>query len=130
MILAVLNMKYVKTLKPNEIILAGTNIQGKHGKGLALYARQHFGLKLGHSRGLCGQAYGIVTKDLTKGLCSIPLGEINSQIRELNSYTHNHPHLTFYLTPIGSGLAGYKLEDIEALFDKYNWGSNCIFTWR
>lgn len=61
----------ITDLKPNEVILVGTNTKGIHGKGLAKLAKDKFGLLPGISKGLCGQCYGIVTKDLAKGLRSI-----------------------------------------------------------
>lgn len=113
----------ITSLKPNEIILVGTNTKGRHG---ALTARKKFGLKLGHSEGLCGQSYCIVTKDLSKGLRSIPLKDIESQIKEFNTFTKEND-FTFYITKIGYGLGGYRDSKILPLFQKFDWPDNVVF---
>jgi len=56
----------ITELKDNQIFVFGSNIQGRHGKGAALLAKQKFGAIYGKDRGLQGQSYAIVTKDLTQ----------------------------------------------------------------
>jgi len=119
----------IQSLKDNEVILVGTNTEGRHGKGLARQALLMFGLKYGHSKGMCGKCYCIVTKDLRKGKRSISLEEIEEQLEKFYLFVKDNPQLIFYLTPIGSGLGGYSIEEIELIFDKFKWPSNCVH-WR
>ena len=56
--------KVIKGLKENEVFVFGSNKQGRHGKGAALTARTKFGAIYGQARGLQGQSYAIVTKEL------------------------------------------------------------------
>lgn len=53
----------IKELKENEIFIMGTNPSGVHGAGAAK-AGMRFGAKYGIGRGLVGQTYGLITKNL------------------------------------------------------------------
>jgi hypothetical protein len=55
----------IQSLKSNEIFVFGSNTLGRHGAGAAKQAMK-FGAKYGQARGLQGQTYAIVTKDLAK----------------------------------------------------------------
>lgn len=114
----------ISKLEPNERILVGTNTEGRHGAGLAKFARSRFGLEYGHSEGPCGQCYCIVTKDLKLGKRSISLERIESQLVVFNEFCKNNPDLIFYLTLIGTNLAGYSKEEIIDIFNKFVWPSN------
>ena len=46
----------------------------------------------------------------------LPLPEIAANIRELYACAVAHPHLTFLVTPVGCGLAGYAVGEIAELF--------------
>lgn len=46
-----------------EIFVFGSNLAGRHGKGAALYARQHYGAIYGQGVGRQGNSYAIPTKD-------------------------------------------------------------------
>ena len=56
------------------------------------------------------------------------LQEIANSVHTFLEYARNHPDLTFKVTEIGCGLAGYSPEEIAPIF----WGapSNCLFTHR
>lgn len=92
---------------------------GRHGKGAALYARQHYGATYGNgigmqSRGPKGSSYAIPTKD--HNLKTLPLEDIKKCVHFFLDFAIEHPDLTFHVTPIGCGLAGYKPEQILPLF--------------
>ena len=110
----------ITLLKPNEIILVGTNPEGRHGKGLALVCKEKFGLTLGKSLGLIGQCYGIITKELRKDHKQITLLDIDKQVFVFIEFTKQHPELTFYVTKIGCGLAGFDYRNIALMF------KNCL----
>ena len=115
-------MKYTPTnivhLEANQIMVFGSNTEGRHGKGAALQAMK-FGAIYGRSRGRQGQTYAIITKDLSKGYKSIPLSYIEEQLNELAIYAEEHPELEFLLTPIGTGLGGYKVEQIRTILPEF-----------
>lgn len=100
----------VTTLKPNQIFVFGSNLAGRHGKGAALYARQHFGAIYGQGVGRQGQCYAIPTKD--SRIKTLPLTVIKVYVDEFLDYAEQHKDLEFLLTPIGTGLAGYSLNDL------------------
>lgn len=100
----------------DKIFVFGSNTEGKHGKGAALYAKQYCGAIYGQSKGLQGNSYAIITKDLKKGLRSVSIDFIKNQINEFIEFANNRPHLEFYVTEIGCGLAGFKISEIAPLF--------------
>lgn len=107
-------------LKENEIFVFGSNTEGRHGKGAALVAKNKFGAKQGQSKGLQGQSYAIITKDLSKGEKSISLDEIGEQFADLFEYANNTPKKKFYVTKLGSALAGYTIEEIKTQIQQVN----------
>lgn len=120
----------IKKLKSNQICVVGTNSQSIHGAGAALWAKLNAGLKLGHSRGLCGQSYGIVTKDLTRAFHpSISINEIVSQLKELSIFAEHHPEKEFliFYSGIGYNLNGYTPQEMADMFSTITWPENVIF---
>lgn len=97
-----------------EIFIFGSNLLGIHGKGAALYARQYCGAIYGQGNGRQGNSYAIPTKD--GRLNPLPLSGIQSYVDEFLIFSETHPELTFRLTPIGTGLAGYKHSQIAPMF--------------
>ena len=111
----------------NEIFVFGSNLAGCHGKGAALYARNNLGAQYGVGRGRTGNAYAIPTKD--EKLKTLPLSSIQRSINQFIIYAENNPNLTFYITPVGCGLAGYSKHQIKPMFAEMP--KNCRFaeTW-
>ena len=103
----------VHKLQANEVFVFGSNEQGRHGKGAARDALK-FGAVYGTGRGLQGQTYALPTKSTPYK--PLPLSEIAANIRELYACAVAHPHLTFLVTPVGCGLAGYEVREIAELF--------------
>jgi hypothetical protein len=110
----------------NHIFVFGSNTEGRHGKGAALYARQNYGAIYGQAEGLQGNSYAIITKDLSKGRRSIPLYEIGKQLNSLMNFANINQHLTFFITKIGTNNAGYTNNEIKNLMDHIEWPGNCI----
>lgn len=96
------------------VFVFGSNLAGRHGKGAALWAKQHRGAIDGQEIGPQGNSYAIPTKDAK--LRTLALGEIAIYVRMFRAYARIHPELTFQLTPIGCGLAGYRPEQIAPMF--------------
>lgn len=98
-----------------EIFVFGSNLAGRHGKGAALFARQHHGAIYGKGIGLQGNSYAIPTKD--ERLRTLHLDAIAAYVAMFLEEALSRPDLTFKVTPIGRGLAGYKPEQIAWMFD-------------
>jgi len=108
---------------PRPIFVAGSNLAGRHGKGAALEARLRWGAVYGVGRGRSGHAYLLPTKDYT--LRPLPLEKIKENVLEFKAYVEQNPELTFLVTRVGCGLAGYKDEQIAPMFREFP--NNCSF---
>lgn len=98
----------------NEVFVFGSNYDGRHGKGAAAQARK-WGAKNGQGSGLMGRTYGIPTKgyDLSRAL---PLRDIRREVDAFIAFAAANPDLTFLVTEIGCGLAGYSVDQIAPMF--------------
>jgi hypothetical protein len=96
------------------IFVFGSNLAGRHGKGAALHAAQLYGAVRGVGIGRTGDAYAIPTKDHT--INTLPLSVIRRHVAIFVAYAVANPHLTFNVTAIGTGLAGYTHEQIAPMF--------------
>jgi hypothetical protein len=105
----------LQSLPPNNILVFGSNKRGAHGKGAAKTALDRFGAIYGQAEGLQGQAYAIPTKDQFIRN-RLPVVEIGKSVDRLLAFAASRPDLTFWVTEIGCGLAGYRPEDIAPLF--------------
>lgn len=97
-----------------EIFTFGSNLAGRHGKGAALAAVREYGAVYGIAEGLRGCSYAIPTKD--EKLRPLPLERIKHFVNRFLGVTRIRNDLTFRLTPIGCGLAGYSPEQIGPMF--------------
>lgn len=98
----------------HEVLVFGSNLAGIHGKGSALYAKQHYGAKLGVGVGPTGNAYAIPTKD--ESLRTLPLSVIRGHVKDFLIYASVRRKLRFRVLAIGTGLAGYTHEQIAPMF--------------
>ena len=105
-----------------EIFVFGSNEAGYHGGGAARIAYKIYGAKCGMGTGLVGQTYAIPTKD--SAINSLPLDVIKLNINKFIKFTLNNPDLSFFVTGVGTGLAGYSAEEIAPLFTG---AINCSF---
>ena len=72
-------------------------------------AYEKFGAIWGNGVGLQGQCYAIPT--MQGGVETI-----RPYVDEFIAFAKEHKELTFLVTPIGCGIAGFKAEDIAPLF--------------
>ena len=100
---------FITELKENEIFVFGSNLQGMHGGGAARLAYEKFGAIWGQGVGLQGQCYGIPT--MHGGVEAI-----KPYVDEFIEFAKSHPELTFLVTRIGCGIAGFRDEEIAPLF--------------
>lgn len=114
-------------LPPNILFVAGSNLSGFHGAGAAKTANQNFGAVYYQSTGRSGKSYLIPTKGaMVNGYLPIlSLEQIKGYVDDFIQYTLNNPDLAFYVTPIGTGLAGYKHQQIAPMFKG---AINCWFS--
>jgi hypothetical protein len=97
-----------------NIFVFGSNLAGRHGKGAAKTALERYGAIYGQGIGLQGRSYALPTKDAK--LNPLPLVEIQRHVSIFLGFADAHPDLTFQVTKIGCGLAGYAEEQIAPLF--------------
>ncbi len=99
----------ISELKDNEIFVFGSNLAGHHGGGAARLAYNRFGAVWGQGVGLQGQAYAIPT--MQGGVETI-----KPYVDQFVEFATCHPELTFLVTRIGCGIAGFRDEEIAPLF--------------
>lgn len=92
-----------------DIFVFGSNLQGRHAGGAARIALGRFGAILGQGVGLQGNSYAIPT--MQGGVDTI-----KPYTDEFIQFAKEHPELTFYVTKIGCGIAGFTFEEIAPLF--------------
>lgn len=100
---------FITTLKDGEVFVFGSNKEGMHGGGAARVAYQKFGAKWGEGVGMTGRCYAIPTMDGS-------LDIIRGYVDDFTEYARSHPELTFLVTRIGCGIAGWTDEQIAPLF--------------
>lgn len=99
----------ITELNPNEIFVFGSNLAGRHGGGAARIAYKEFGAIMGQGIGLQGQSYAIPT--MQGGTETI-----KPYVDEFIEFAKLHKELTFLVTRIGCGIAGFHDENIAPLF--------------
>lgn len=126
-------MKYwrgssITSLKPNQVFVFGSNPEGRHGAGAAKVAMR-FGAKYGIGRGLQGQTYALITKNLKPyskcrvsgftyvdaGERSLTLDQIRYNVKELYDVAKTRPELEFlvaYTHSVHPSLCGYDTETL------------------
>lgn len=111
----------ITELKMNEIFVFGSNLAGAHGGGAARLAYNRFGAIWGQGVGLQGQSYAIPT--MQGGVETI-----KPYVDEFIRFAQTRSDLKFYVTQIGCGIAGFKVEDIAPLFSKAYYISNVFLS--
>lgn len=100
---------WIEDLQEGQIFVFGSNEAGHHDGGAARIALEKFGAAYGQGRGLQGRSYAIPTM-------AGSLGAIARDVDEFIMFADSHPDLTFLVTRIGCGIAGWRDEDIAPLF--------------
>ena len=101
--------EFITKLQPGEIFVFGSNLKGLHYGGAARAAYDNFGAEWGVGVGLTGQTYAIPT--MQGGVETI-----KPYTDEFIAFAGEHPELTFLVTPIGCGIAGFDEKQIAPLF--------------
>jgi hypothetical protein len=103
--------EFITELQPGEIFVFGSNLSGMHGGGAAYIAYRKFGAIMGQGVGLQGQSYAIPT--MQGGVETI-----RPYVDEFIAFAKEHPELTFLVTRIGCGIAGFDDDEISPLFEQ------------
>ena len=98
----------IATLGKNEIFVFGSNIHGAHGGGAAWYAHKNFGAEWGVGEGLTGRTYALPTMEGEDSL--------KHAVERFIACAKEHPELTFLVTAVGCGIAGYTPNVVAPLF--------------
>lgn len=110
---------HIDKLQPGEIFVFGSNLLGMHAGGAARAAYYKFGAVMGQGVGLQGQSYAIPT--MQGGVETI-----KPYVDEFIDFARQHPELTFLVTRIGCGIAGFRDEEIAPLFAEAHQLSNVV----
>lgn len=100
-------------LYPSIYFVFGSNLAGRHGAGAALHAAIEYGAVKGVGEGTMGRCYALPTKG--RMLEVLPLSTIEKHVgifKDVVAATDR----CWYVTPVGTGLAGYKHEQIAPMF--------------
>lgn len=100
---------FITELMEGEIFVYGSNLQGFHHGGAARIAYEKFGAVWGEGVGHHGKTYAIPT--MQGGVETI-----RPYVDVFIEYAKGHPELTFLVTRIGCGIAGFKDEQMAPLF--------------
>ena len=111
--------EFITELQPNEIFVFGSNLKGMHGGGAAYIAYRKFGAIMGQGVGLQGKSYAIPT--MQGGVETI-----RPYVDEFIWFAKQHPELTFLVTRIGCGIAGFTDDEISPLFKEAHEVENIV----
>jgi len=106
----------ITELQSNEIFVFGSNRNGAHMGGAARIAYENFEATWGESEGLTGRSYAIPTLD--ENMEKVSEGALEASIDKFIDFVLNNQQLTFYLTKIGCGIAGWDIEEVKRIFWK------------
>lgn len=108
----------INELKENEVFVFGSNLNGNHLGGAAKTAYERFGAIWGNGNGIQGighdfKSYAFPTLDTE--MKKLPLENIKQSFENLIKVANLCSEKTFYLTPVGQGIAGFSKEEIESV---------------
>lgn len=110
------------------VFVIGSNLPGYHGAGAAKYAKEHYGAMTGIGVGHVRNSYAIPTKDCK--LRTLPKVIVQTYVNQFLVYARlcycmPKNDLTFHVTRIGCGLAGFTDQEIAPMFSDAS--PNCQF---
>lgn len=119
----------ITSLKPNEVFVFGSNDRGNHGLGAALTAKTKFGAINKEPSGPQGQSFAVRTKMYQNNrlLKYTDLTEDNKKIMDkmtvldlalLREEALKNPNKKYYVTEIGTKLAGRTVEQMKMFFSR------------
>lgn len=108
----------ITSLDDKEVFCFGSNESGFHGAGAARQAHIEFGalykMGLGYYECSKGRTFAIPTKDWD--IKQLDKERVSFYIDRFIAFAESNPQLTFLVTNIGCGLAGYTPQEIAPMF--------------
>lgn len=101
----------ITSLEKDEVFVFGSNKDGQHSGGASAMAVAKFGAIMGQAEGLQGQSYAITTDGLSEET-------MYKSIDRFCDFAKDHPDLTFLVTAVGCGSAGYTPYVVAPMFRK------------
>lgn len=108
------SLVYLPENKYKHVFVFGSNLLGKHFGGAAAVAKYLYDAQSGVAQGPTGNCYAIPTMD--SSFQPLELLVIGGFVMEFKKEAAANPDVTYHLTPIGCGIAGYKPYDIAPMF--------------
>lgn len=105
---------YLPTIRYKHVFVFGSNLRGAHIGGAASVAKYLYLAQDGVAQGPTGNSYAIPTIDVN--FEPLKIIYIAGFVKEFKKEAALNPNVTYHLTPIGCGIAGYKPSDIAPLF--------------
>ena len=105
-----------RLIPPEPVMVFGSNLRGRHGRGGALHARRYYGAEEGVGEGPTGNAYALPTKGSRLEL--LPLDTVLDNLDRFLAHARANPTTTFQLTRVGCGLAGQGPEHEAAIRER------------
>lgn len=103
---------HIFSLRPNQVFVFGTDKRGSQKYGAAGMAAKKFGAKIGIIEGATGFCYALPTKGFT-------IEDLQNAVSRFKDYVDNNPQLTYLVTPVGCGHAGFYVNEVSALFKDF-----------
>lgn len=75
-----------------------------------------FGVSKGLMVGTAGMSYGITTIEVAGKRRIQPLSAISDEVKQFTEFARTNENLVFYVTELGTNLAGYTVPEIAPLF--------------
>lgn len=100
------------------VFVFGSNTDGRHGAGAALYAKRSYGAVEGVGEGRTGNAFAIPTRGWHRNrLYDLPLMDIHTSVHKFINYANDNPATVFLVTRIACGHAGRRDREIAPFFE-------------
>lgn len=105
---------FITVLGEDEVFVFGSNLAGRHVGGAARQAARDFGAAPGVGEGPTGQCYAFPTMD--RHLRRRSMQELTGSRDVFYACAEQDWSRTYRMTPVGTGIAGYPVADMIALF--------------
>lgn len=100
---------HIFSLRPNQVFVFGTDKKGSQRYGAAGLAAKKIGAQIGVIDGPTGNCYALPTKGFS-------LSDLEKAVTRFKAYVRANGHLTFLVTPVGCGHAGFNVKQVANMF--------------
>jgi hypothetical protein len=108
--------------RPDQVFVFGSNLMGHHAGGAARFAVDYRAATQGIGQGPTGRAYALPT--MAQLGVPLTLEGVRAAVTLFKVYAYVREDLEFFVTPVGTGIAGFTHEEIAPLFADAP--SNCV----